>query len=51
MKQELITIPKEKYEILIKKAEIADDALIQLKLSLDDLKHKRISKFDQIPLR
>jgi len=45
MKQETITIPKDEYERLKKRAEIADDALLQLKLSLEDLKHGRISKF------
>ena len=45
MKQETITLPKEEYEKLKKKAEIADDALLQLKLSLEDLKHGRVSKF------
>ena len=42
---ETITITKEEYEKLKKKAEIADDALIQLKLSLEDLRHGRVSKF------
>ena len=42
---ETVTISKEEYEKLVKKAEIADDALIQLKLSLEDMKHKRVSKF------
>lgn len=46
MKQELITITKEEYETLKMKAEIADDALIQLKLSLEDLRHGRVSKFN-----
>lgn len=43
---ETITIPKVEYETLKKKAEIADDAIIQLGLSLEDLRHKRISKFN-----
>lgn len=42
---ETVTIPKQEFEQLKKKAEIADDAIIQLKLSLEDLKHKRVSKF------
>ena len=42
---ETITISKEEYIKLKKKAEIADDAIIQLKLSLEDLKHGRVSKF------
>ena len=45
MVQETITITREEYEKLKKKAEIADDALIQLKLSLEDLRHDRVSKF------
>ena len=38
-------IPREEYEKLKLKDEIADDALIQLKMSLEDLKHGRVSKF------
>tara|TARA_Y100000034_G_C6901653_1_gene417190 strand:- start:3672 stop:3821 length:150 start_codon:yes stop_codon:yes gene_type:complete len=45
MNQETITISKEDFEKLKKKSEIADDALVQLKLSLEDLKNGRISKF------
>jgi len=45
MKSETITITREEYEKLKKKAEIADDALVQLKLSLEDLKHGRVSRF------
>ena len=45
MRQELVTIKKEEYEKLKKKAKIADDALIQLRLSLEDLKAGRVSKF------
>ena len=45
MRQETITITKDEYKRLKKKAEIADDALVQLKLSLEDLKHGRVSKF------
>jgi len=40
---ETITIPKIEYEKLKMKAEIADDASIQLKLSLEDLRHERAS--------
>ena len=47
MKQEIISIPKDEYERLKKKAEIADDALIQLNLSLEDLRKGKISKFLQ----
>ena len=45
MEQEQITIPKEEFEKLKRKAEIADDAIVQLKLSLEDMRHKRVSKF------
>ena len=45
MMQETITIPREEYNKLKKKAEIADDAIVQLKLSLEDLRHGRVSKF------
>jgi len=41
---ETITITKEKYKQLKKKTKIADDALIQLKLSLDDLRHDRFKR-------
>ena len=44
--QGTITIPKEEYKQLKKKAEIADDAIVQLKLSLEDMKYKRVSKFN-----
>ena len=43
---ETITIAKEEYEKLKKKTDIADDALVQLKLSFEDIRHKRVSKFD-----
>ncbi len=46
MSMETITIAKEEYEKLKKKADIADDALVQLKLSIEDIRHKRVSKFD-----
>ena len=45
MKQATITIPKDEYTRLMKKAKIADDAIIQLKLSFEDIKQGRISKF------
>ncbi len=45
MKQQTITISKEEYEKLKKKAELADDALLQLKSSLEDLREGRVSKF------
>lgn len=46
MKPQTITVLKEDYEKLMKKAEIADDALIQLKLSLCDLRNKGMSIFN-----
>ena len=45
MEQKFISIPLIQYELLKKKAELADDAIIQLELSLEDMKHKRVSKF------
>jgi|TARA_B100001971_G_C17982357_1_gene428057 hypothetical protein len=42
---EQVTISKVEFEKLKKKAEIADDALIQLKLSLEDMKNGKISRF------
>ena len=45
MNQRLVTISKEEYDVLKKKAVIVDDALLQLKLSLEDLRHGRVSKF------
>ena len=46
MKQLMVTIPKEEYKKLKIKEGIIDAALIQLKLSLEDLRHGRISRFD-----
>jgi len=45
MKPELITLKREDYERLKKKAEIADDAVVQLKLSSKDIIEGKISKF------
>ncbi len=45
MEQKTINITKEEYEKLKKKAKIIDDVLVQLKLSLEDLRHGRVSKF------
>ena len=45
MEQKFISIPLIQYELLKKKAELADDTIIQLELSLEDMKHKRVSKF------
>jgi hypothetical protein len=42
---ETVTMPKQELNQLKRKAEIADDAIAQLKLSLEDMKHKRISRF------
>ncbi|MEK6817431.1 MAG: hypothetical protein AABX80_01390 [Nanoarchaeota archaeon] len=46
MKQELITLSKEEYDKLKKKAEIADDAVVQLGLSLGALKSGKVKKYD-----
>ena len=45
MEQEIITLSKEEFEKLKKKAAIADDAIVQLNLSLEDMRNGRISKF------
>ena len=44
MKQETVTIPKEKYTKLKKKAEIADDIILQLESSLKDAEAGRIRR-------
>jgi len=44
MKQETITIPKEEYNKLKKKAEIADDMILQLESSLRDAEAGRIRR-------
>ena len=49
MEQELITIQKNELEKLRKKAEIADDAIVQLELSLKDLRNGQVSKFLEAP--
>ena len=41
----MIRINKEKYERLVLKAKIADDAIVQLHLSLEDLKRGKVSRF------
>ena len=46
MKQELITLSKEEYNKLKKKAEIADDAVAQLGLSLEALKTGKVKKYN-----
>ena len=45
MTTQTVCIPVEEYDILKKKAKIADDAIIQLELSLEDLKHGRVRRF------
>jgi hypothetical protein len=40
-----VTIGKDEYEMLKKKEIIADDALVQLKLSLGDIREGKVSKF------
>ena len=45
MEQGMIKIDKEKYEKLVLKAKIADDAIVQLHLSLEDLRKGKVSKF------
>ncbi len=46
MKQELITLSKEEYEKLKKKAEIADDAVVQLGLSLEAIKAGKVKEYN-----
>ena len=43
---QMVTIPKEEYDMLKKKEEIADDVIFQLSRSLDDMKKGRIKKSD-----
>ena len=40
-----VSIPRVEYELLLEKAKIADDALIQLKMGLEDLRCGRVSGF------
>lgn len=44
MRQETITIPKEEYKKLKKKAEIADDIILQLESSLKDAEAGRVRR-------
>ena len=44
MKQETVTISKEEYKKLKKKAEIADDIILQLESSLKDIEAGRIRR-------
>ncbi len=46
MEQEMVTISKKEYRELKKKAALADDPVLQVIRSLDDIKHGRIVKFD-----
>ena len=39
-----ITLPIEEYKKLKIKEEIADDAIVRLKLSLDDIRHGKVIK-------
>jgi len=43
---ETITIMKEEYNLLKRKAYLADDVLLQLKASLEDIETGRIKPFD-----
>ena len=43
-KQEIVTIPREEYDSLKKKAALADDVLLQLESSLKDAENGRIKK-------
>ncbi len=47
MKQEMITLTKEQPQKLKKKAEIPDDALIQLKMSLEALRQGKVRGFKE----
>ncbi len=45
MKQEMITISKKEYEKLKEKAAMnEEDAITQIRKSLEDLKHKRVKE-------
>lgn len=44
MSQETVTIPLDEYDRLKKKAEIADDIVYQLELSLKDIEAGRIKR-------
>ncbi|MFB6246798.1 MAG: hypothetical protein ABEI74_04375 [Candidatus Pacearchaeota archaeon] len=43
---ETVEVPKEEYEQMKRKSKIADDAIVQLQLSLEDLKNKKVERFD-----
>lgn len=45
MEPQIMKIPVKEYMILKKKAKIADDAMIQLRLSLEDIRQGKVSKF------
>ncbi len=40
-----VTIPKEKYKSLVKKAKFADDVLLQLESSFADMREGRVRKW------
>jgi hypothetical protein len=40
-----VSVPKVEYEMLVEKAKIADDAIVQLRMSLEDLRLGRVSRF------
>ena len=44
MRQATVTIPKEEYAKLKKKAKIADNIILQLEMSLKDIKAGRIKR-------
>ena len=46
MSSGFVTISREEYIKLKKKEKIADDALVQLSLSLEDLREGRVSEFN-----
>ncbi len=45
MEQKTIMISKDEYQRLKEKEKIADDALVQLGLSLEDLRNGRVNRF------
>jgi hypothetical protein len=45
MESAYVSITRGEYDLLKSKAKIADDAIVQLRLSLEDLKAGRAAKF------
>ena len=45
MANAFVSIPRIEYELLKKKAQIADDAIVQLNLSLEDLRAGKVCRF------